>query len=86
MHPGYLEYQLAKDRGTWPATLGPVFGPTQWWYESEKGIIDLVLLPNYMRDGKDRWEIMCQKGNLFDDVEAYSTKEEAEARVKELLD
>lgn len=85
-HPGFTEYRKAKDRGSWPNSVPVIFGETQWFYESPKGIIDLVLLPNYLRDGHDRWEIMCQKGNLFDDVEAYPTKEEAEARVRELLE
>lgn len=84
-HPGWTEYIRAKAMGAWPDSIGPIFGRIQWLYSNSKGLIDLVELPNYMRDGVTRWEIMCQRGKLFEDVEWYHTKEEAEERIKELL-
>jgi len=53
-----------------------------WRYKSEKGEISLVS-PSWLTFFK--WEIYCIKGNLFEDVERFSTKQEAEQRIKELL-
>jgi hypothetical protein len=57
-------------------------------YESDKGDkkISLVELPNYFLDTKTLWEIYCLKGQIFQDIERFSSKEEAEERIKELLD
>jgi hypothetical protein len=81
-HPGYQEYILGKK--TW-SQMPCLFGQWQYLYESDKGMMDAVFLPNYFMDGKDFWEIYCQKGNLIEDIERYDTLEEAEKRIEELL-
>lgn len=60
-------------------------GKYQYIYRDTKGTISLIELPNYFRDGKTLWEIYCLKGQLFEDVERFNSKEEAEERIKELL-
>jgi len=51
-------------------------------YETEKGCISL-LKPCYFNF--QSYQISCQFGDLFDDVERYNTFEEAESRIKRLL-
>lgn len=65
--------------------LKSMFGKYQYIYESDKGQISLLKLINYFRDGHDLWEIYCLEGDLFDDVERFNTKKEAEERIKDLL-
>jgi len=63
-------------------------GKYQYIYSSEKGEISLARLkvggyekPFWM------WEIMeLSSNNLFEDVERFMTKKEAEKRIKELLE
>ena len=62
-----------------------IVGKWQYIYENEKGEISLIELPNYFLDNKTLWEIYCLKGGLFDDVERFESKKEAEKRIKELL-
>lgn len=51
-------------------------------YETEKGIISCV----HPCEGTfNTFEIYCIKGRLFDDVERYDTLEDAENRIKQLL-
>ena len=83
-HPGYIEYEYAKNRGSWPIEIPALFGEWQYWYKSPKGEIDAVFLPNHLRDGVDFWEIYSN-GTLFEDVERFTTLEEAEKRIEELL-
>lgn len=63
-----------------------IFGKYQYIYSSDKGKISLVELKNYYRDGKDLWEIYSLEGELFEDVDRFSSKEEAEVEIKKLLD
>lgn len=83
-HPMWATYQRMIEEGTWPDSLPPIIGEIQYWYESKKGKIDAILLPNYFCDNVDIWEIYSE-GILFDDIERYRTLEEAEKRIKELL-
>ncbi len=57
----------------------------QYIYSSDKGEISCVKFLNYFKEGDDFWEIYCLKGDLFEDVERFRTKEEMEVRIKELL-
>jgi len=66
--------------------LKQIVGRWQYIYSSKKGVISLVKLLDYFREGKHLWEIYCVKGNLLDDVERFDTKKEAEVRIKELLE
>jgi len=65
--------------------LPRIFGDWQYIYTGKKGQISLVELIDYYGDGIDRWEIYSLQGELFDDVERFKSKEEAERRIKELL-
>ena len=88
-HNGYTEYHHLPE-GSIPYPC--MFGQWHYIYESDKGQISLVELYNHIfSDPEDRttpmWEIMAIKGdNLFDDVERYKTREQAEVRIKELLE
>jgi len=81
IHPAYLEFEKAKTHGL---NVDNIFGKYQYIYESEKGKISLIYLPNYFPN-ESFWEIFSIKGNLFEDVERFDTKKEAEKRIKELL-
>ena len=81
-HKIYREMRNAKLRGEVKHTL---IGRWQYIYKSQKGEISLVKLISYYHDGVDLWEIYCLKGNLFDDIERFDTKKEAEIRIRELL-
>ena len=62
-----------------------VVGKYQYFYNSDKGQISLIELPNYFRDGIDYWEINDNNGHLIEDVERFKSKIEAEKRIYELL-
>jgi hypothetical protein len=76
--------QLEKSKHLLPSGNN-LFGKYQYIYTSEKGRISLIKLINYFGNG-DIWEILCQEGDLFDDVERFSTKKGAEIKIKEYLD
>ena len=62
-----------------------VIGKFQYIYSSAKGKISLIELPDYFRDVIDLWEIYSLEGDLFEDVDRFTSKEDAEKRIKELL-
>lgn len=66
-------------------TLPRPCGKYQYIYSSNKGEISLVRLADYIIESIDFWEIYCLKGDLFDDVERFKSKKEAERRIFELL-
>lgn len=82
IHPGYNEFLEARKKGI---EIRQMFGKYQYLYESDKGRISLISLPNYLRLDEILWEIYCLDGNLFEDVERFKTKKEAVKRIKELL-
>jgi len=83
VHKVWEECNIARSKGI---ELAPIIGKYQYIYSSEKGKISLIELLHYFYvDQSTLWEIYCQEGNLFDDVERFTTKEEAETRIKELL-
>ena len=59
-----------------------VTGITLLRYRSPKGLISLSPPTHYTMGC---WEIYCLEGDLFEDIERFDTKEEAEARIKKLL-
>ena len=67
------------------ANISQLVGKWQYIYNSEKGEISLIKLINYFGDGIDFWEIYSC-GDLFEDVERFKSKKEAEKRIKELLE
>lgn len=58
----------------------------QYIYTGKKGRISLIELVDYFSDGVVLWEIYSLQGELFDDVERFKCKEDAEKRIKELLE
>ena len=54
-------------------------------YKTNKGEISLIKILPHMVLGSRLWEIYSGE-TLFEDVERFSTKEEAEVRIKELLE
>ena len=66
--------------------ITPIISKYQYIYSSGKKQISLIKLLNYFHDRKDFWEIYSLEGNLFEDVERFPTKKEAEKRISELLD
>lgn len=72
----------------------PIVGQWQYIHSSKKGKISLVQIYGYPltldRSYEEtwesyQWEIMALEGNLFEDVERYNSKVEAEKRIGELL-
>ena len=62
------------------------FGKYQYIYASEKGRISLVeLLYTVTTSSEEHWEIYCLEGDLFEDVERFKTKKQAETRIWELI-
>lgn len=80
------KYNIAELMASQGLSSNPLIGKYQYIYSSDKGRISLVELPDYFRDGITLWEIYCQEGDLFEDIERFDTKEEADIRIKELLD
>lgn len=58
-------------------------GDYQYVYSSNNGIITLTEF--FSSPGDRFWQIYCVNGNLFDDIERFSTKEKAEERIIKLL-
>ena len=97
IHTGWKEWQEFLKRK--PKIIGVkemiknhprgFFGKWQYIYESKKGIISLVELPDYdFVTGKDVWEIFELSENHllpYDDIERFATKKEAEKRIRRLL-
>ena len=83
IHQVYKAWALAKSRGL---DFEQLMGKWQYIYSSDKGKISLIKLKNYFRDNIDLWEIYSLGGKLFEDVERFNSKKEAEIRIKELLD
>ena len=54
-------------------------------YSSDKGKISLVRLFNYFYKGYNFWEIYSLEGELFEDVERFNTKKEAEKQIEKYL-
>jgi len=65
-----------------------IVGKYQYLYSKDNCSISLIELPNYFSDGKDLWEIHQVKGDteLFEDVERFDTKEEAEIEIMKYLE
>ena len=76
------EHQIYKECKQ--ANIRQLVGRYQYIYSSKKGEISLIKLV-YFLDGKDYYEIYCLKGNLFEDVERFDTKKEAEKVIKKYL-
>ena len=82
IHKGWQEYE--NDRGL--QNIPKLFEKYQYIYE-HKGIkISLVEFADYLYKGEN-WEIYQIEGSpsLFEDVERFPTKEQAEQRIQQLF-
>lgn len=84
IHRGWQEKERARLMGI--GNLPSVIGKYQYIYSSDKGKISLIELPNYFQDKKNLWEIYCLEGMLFEDIERFDSKEDAEVRIKDVLE
>ena len=83
VHKGWEEMQNLREEK--PDLFPSIIGQYQYLYTSKKGKVSLIELPNYFHNGINLWEIYSLEGNLFEDVERFKSKEEAEVKIKELL-
>lgn len=84
IHPTYVEFENLVKSGKLQSRYLNEIGKFQYFYESDKGEISLIKLNAIIRSGF-LWEIYCVDGNLFEDVERFDTKKEAEKRIYQLL-
>jgi len=80
IHQGYIEWKNNKPEND---SVKPSFGKYHYFFSSKLGEISLVELRE--DENKSTWEIKAIQGDLFDDVEKYKSKKEAEERIEELL-
>jgi hypothetical protein len=81
IHQVYKEWQRARDAGI---NFPQLIGKWQYIYSSDTGKISLIELKDYLylKDGFAIWEIYCLEGNLFEDVERFGSKDDAEIKIK----
>lgn len=65
--------------------LDNVIGKYHYIYSDKKRIISLIELPNYFHENVTLWEIFSIKGKLFEDIERFHSKKEAEARIAQIF-
>lgn len=83
IHKGYVEFELAKEEGH---KIPEMFGKYQFVFSSDKGKISMIQLKNYMSPGDTQWEIYSLEGDLFDDVERFAKRQDAEERARFYLE
>ena len=60
-------------------------GKWQYIYSNKKEQISLIKIINHYHNNRDVWEIHNTKGDLFEDIEIFKSKKEAEKRIFSLL-
>jgi hypothetical protein len=82
----HLMYSLHEMLGRLRPDLPQLFGKWQYFYESKRGLIDLITQPAglFGESFPERFEI-CSNGKLFEGPEVYFSREDAEKRIMELL-
>jgi len=86
IHGCWDEYEKLKEKNPNSKIKEPI-GKWQYLYSSDKGEISLIQLKDYFKEGRDLWEIReISLNNLFEDVERFAIKKDAEKRIKELLE
>lgn len=85
VHPLWTDWLKYKDNPMMTKRMreSPLAGKWHYLYKSQKGEISLILLINYFRDDVDLWEIV---GYGVDGEERFLSKQEAEVRIRELLE
>lgn len=82
IHNVHKEWEKAKEMGV---KISKLVGKYQYIYSSENGKISLIKVVPIFNLGSLGWEIYCLEGDLFDDVEKFKTRPDAEKRIEELL-
>jgi len=101
VHKGWTEWQTIPKKVRKTMLFGEEGWVKKWQYiySSKKGEISLVCLKTGMREGMFfTWEIYCLdtkkvwwnpftwfKKEMFEDVERFATKKQAEVRINQLL-
>jgi hypothetical protein len=85
-HPMYSMGKIVAEQDHGFPPLPPLFGKYQYFYESEKGVIDMITQPAgiYGLNYPEIFEI-CSNGRFFEGPERYHSREDAEKRIMELL-
>ena len=81
MHPIYKEYLKAKKKGV---KIPQLMGKYQYFFSNSNGRISMINELGICASAYF-WEIYCIEGDLFKDVERFSTKEKAIEKAKEYL-
>ena len=86
IHKGWIEMKEAEKKINAQFSR-PIFKKYQYIYSSDKGEISLVqFYPRKQFYHPFNWEIYCLKGNLFNDIQRFTTKKEAEKYIFGLLE
>ena len=87
IHHSYEHWLMMRKLTDYPELLKthPMIGKWHHLYASKKGKISLISLPNYFHNGVTLWEI-CGSMTPNHNIERFASQEEAEARIKELLE
>jgi len=89
LHHTHRLYREIKKKDPGTSIMEPNWiGAWHYIYGYEKGSIGLISLPNYLMDGKTRWELQILTGDLHldGDYEKFTSKKAAERRIEELLE
>jgi len=81
IHKGFEEFENARLHGV---RIQQYFGKWQYIYSEKEFEISLVKLKDCFNNTWF-WEIMCLKGDLFEGVERFKIKKEAEKRIEGIL-
>jgi len=82
IHAGWTEYQNTDEK--FKNSFKPIFHKWQYIYKDDDMSISLVKFERFYDEAP--WEIYQLTGkSLFDDVERFKTKKDAEKRIKELF-
>ena len=81
IHKGFEEFENARLQGV---RIPQYFGKWQYIYSEKEFEISLVKLKDCFNNTWF-WEILCLKGDLFEDVERFKTKKDAEKRIEGIL-
>ena len=84
VHPGYTELVNAKIKNP-KFDVPPIF--EKWRYVYAEGDVEISLVQFTPRMYAQPWEIYQLRGDqLFEDVERFMTRKDAEARIKSLME
>ena len=80
-----IHYIWNEIQKTKPKFKHKIIGKYQYLFSSKKGKISLIKIYGTYQINKGIWEIYCLKGNLFDDILRFKSKENAIKKIKDFL-